>query len=445
MRSRPELWAALAGGACLLAWGACMALMLTQSMSDLLAPVGRAMGWYPRSFAVVLGDLDGDGDLDAYVANGHTDDRGEEDTVWLNDGTGRFADSGQRLGDNTYDSRTVALGDLDGDGDLDAFVGNHNGYSTVWLNDGRGRMSSNGQELYLKEPVNGRLVAMGLYNRSVALGDVDADGDLDAFVANCFGASYNLVWLNDGDGTFSDSGQYLGPLQSRAVALGDVDGDGDLDAVVANGHAPYLGEPNKVWLNDGRGMFADSGQRLGHPAFNSDDSRAIALADLDSDGDLDAFFGNDGPDEVWLNDGSGAFSHSGQNLGNARVQVLYLEDLDGDGDRDAFVGKATTAEVWVNDGAGTFAQSGQSIGYSDRDVVALGDVDGDGDQDVLQMNYDRGYCVWRSDGTGRFLRDSPRGKGLCWLVGGLGVIVPGLLGWWAIRQQRKRRSGEEGG
>ena len=65
---------------------------------------------------------------------------------------------------------------------------------------------------------------------AVALGDVDGDGDLDAFVANSNQA--NRVWLNDGSGTFTDSGQSLGDSSSWAVALGDLDGDGDLDAFV---------------------------------------------------------------------------------------------------------------------------------------------------------------------------------------------------------------------
>ena len=71
-------------------------------------------------------------------------------------------------------------------------------------------------------------------------------------------ASPTRVWTNDGSGTFTDSGQALGNSNSFSVALGDLDGDGDLDAMVAN-----YDQPNTVWTNDGSGTFTDSGQALG--------------------------------------------------------------------------------------------------------------------------------------------------------------------------------------
>jgi hypothetical protein len=91
---------------------------------------------------------------------------------------------------------------------------------------------------------------------------------LDAFVAN-YGQA-NRVWVNDGSGTFTDSGQALGSSDSLGVALGDVDGDGDLDAFVANAT-----QANRVWVNDGSGAFTDSGQALG-----SSVSSGVALGDV---------------------------------------------------------------------------------------------------------------------------------------------------------------------
>ncbi|MBT5381372.1 MAG: hypothetical protein HOL13_00855, partial [Phycisphaerae bacterium] len=86
---------------------------------------------------------------------------------------------------------------------------------------------------------------------SVALGDLDGDGDLDAMIVNY--NNPNFVWTNDGTGTFTDSGQALGAGWGDSVALGDLDGDGDLDAMVMNN-----GQANTVWTNDGTGTFTDS-------------------------------------------------------------------------------------------------------------------------------------------------------------------------------------------
>jgi hypothetical protein len=137
----------------------------------------------------------------------------------------------------------------------------------------------------------------------VQLGDLDGDGDLDAFLANGHEISgvgqSNRVYLNDGTGTFTDSGQKMGKSLSTDVQLADLDGDGDLDAWVTNGtrHFGYVvDQPNDVWLNDGSGVFT-LGQEMGDAA-----SYTVALADIDNDGDLDAFVGNIGQsNQIWIN------------------------------------------------------------------------------------------------------------------------------------------------
>ena len=327
-----------------------------------------------NSLDVALGDLDGDRDLDAFVGNASN----QPDRVWLNDGTGQFTVTAQSLGaSNTYG---VALGDVDSDGDLDAFVANRGQANTVWLNDGAGRFTVTAQSLGVSQSYD------------VALGDVDGDGDLDAFVANS--TLPNTVWLNDGTGAFRDSGQRLGSANSEGVALGDVDRDGDLDAFVANWQ-----QGDEVWLNDGSGTFQDSGQDLGAAA-----SHAVALGDVDGDGDLDAFVGTDLAELVWLNDGTGVFRDSGQELGgsNSWGHDVTLGDLDGDGDLDAFVANPSSQpnRVWLNQGGaqrgtpGVFEDSGQRLGVSSSKGVALGDVDGDGDLDAVVANDGQSNRLW---------------------------------------------------
>ena len=312
---------------------------------------------------VALGDLDGDGDIDAFVAN----NGGQGNRVWLSDGRGRLVDSGQSLG--SASSWGAALADADGDGDLDLFVANTLS-NTVWLNDGTGAFSAGGQALGNAD------------SRDVALGDLDGDGDLDAYFANQDGA--NEIWVNDGTGSFQAGDANLEAGTSWAVALGDLDADGDLDAFVANSGA------NRVWLNDGQAAFTSSGPGLGAAG-----SRGMALGDLDGDGDLDAFVGNEGvlgaPNAVWLNDGHAGFSDSGQGLGGSSCLGVALGDLDGDGDLDAFAANTGAGgalnQVWVNDGSGVFGASAQDLGVLDTSrAVAVGDVDRDGDLDALVAN-----------------------------------------------------------
>ena len=203
------------------------------------------------------------------------------------------------------------------------------------------------------------------------MGDLDGDGDLDAFLAMAGGRNFplaNRVLFNDGSGSFTDTGQSLGDTYSDMVALADLDGDGDLDAFVANDDLFANDPANTVWLNDGSGFFTDSGQRLG-------DSRStdVDLADVDADGDIDAFLANPGvPDDLWLNDGSGFFASSGQPIGGTEQNLqAALGDLDGDGDPDAFlIGGGAGERVYLN---------------ADAEPICPGDLNTDGVVNALDL------------------------------------------------------------
>lgn len=189
------------------------------------------------SNAVALGDLNGDGSPDAFLAVGQSIDANVEYTkdnpnqVWLNDGDGNFHDSGQRLG--MQESLAVALGDLNGDGSLDAVVGNR-GPGELWFNDGSGNFTAGSQSL-------GEGAA-----QSVHLADLDGDGDLDVILA---GEAAAGMWFNDGSGHFNPSNQQIEYGAGGAVAAGNVDGDGSVDVLVV-GMGTY-----QLWRNDGRGRF----------------------------------------------------------------------------------------------------------------------------------------------------------------------------------------------
>lgn len=327
---------------------------------------------------VALGDIDGDGDLDAIVS-------GEMQTVWLNNGSGTFTPHPDTpsFGDDGITSYEVVLGDIDGDGDLDAVVTNFSSASTVWLNDGTGAYSA-----HPTTPSFGGAAAM------ISLGDLDGDGDLD--VINALGLSDQNIWLNDGLGSFTihPTAPSLGnfDLSAYGVNLGDIDNDGDLDVVAAQ-----YGSHANVWLNDGDGVFSP------HPTaatFGTNFSVLNQLGDLDNDGDLDAIMAVQNGYSVWLNDGGGIFSaHSGQTVfGEAGYLVFALGDLDGDNDLDLIApGYYIPNAVWMNDGTGFFTPHPlmPTFGSGEAHSVTLGDIDNDGDLDALvSLLADQTVSIW---------------------------------------------------
>lgn len=337
---------------------------------------------------VALGDLDGDGDADAFVSNSAS----EQNQVWINQGgeqggtAGIYQNSGQPLSNLTQ--RGLALGDLDGDTDLDAFLvrGTATDSYQVWINQGGQQSGNAGTFQQNSFTVNDNLGAL------VVLGDVDGDNDLDAYIPRIFDT--DQLYLNDGSGQFINSGQNLEPGDSLGAGLADLDGDNDLDVFTAVNDGA-----NTVWLNQGglqggtEGVFQDSGQTLaGGQSLN------VALGDLDNDNDIDAFVVNAAENKVWLNQGGsqggtpGTFQANGQLLGFSASTDVQLADLDGDNDLDAFVAEFGPNTVWVNQGGdqggtlGQFMDSGLALGNETSSGVALADVDGDGDIDAFIAN-----------------------------------------------------------
>lgn len=310
---------------------------------------------------VAVGDVNGDSYNDALISNGDTGS-----TLWLNDGKGNLSQSDQGFKASTC----ASFADLNGDGSNDIFF-TEGTTNQVWLNDGKGNFKNTDQKL------------VSFDSSAVGLGDLDGDGDVDAFVTNWSGKP-EQVFINDGQGNFTDSGQKLGNRYGSDVALGDVDKDGDLDALVSNNgeepdNAPVL------WINDGKANFTESSQKWG-----ATNASAVALGDLDGDGDLDAFIANSShrganpANKVWLNNGHGVFTDTGQSLGKAYSLSVELGDLDGDGDLDAFTGSWNERpHIWLNDGKGKFSDSPLILYSPNADGIALADMDGDGDMDVL--------------------------------------------------------------
>ncbi|MEM7067356.1 MAG: choice-of-anchor C family protein [Pseudomonadota bacterium] len=180
------------------------------------------------SLDIVFADVDGDGDLDALIANfeaglGHNE-------LLRNNGSGVFTP--ELLAGGTRGSSAIAAGDLDGDGDVDLIISNTAGeINQVLINDGAGNFTAS------------EITGSAGSSSDVALADIDGDGDLDAVITNNgFGttAEVNQLLINDGTGTFTVSTLAGGGNASNAIAFGDLDGDGSISALDANG-LPRIG------------------------------------------------------------------------------------------------------------------------------------------------------------------------------------------------------------
>ena len=318
-----------------------------------------------RTMDVALGDIDGDGDLDLVGGNWL-----EINKLYRNDGSGGFSATGIAIGSETEGTLSVALGDVDGDGDLDLVSGNSSDTSRLYLNDGSGGFSATG-------------IAIGT-TFSAVFGDVDGDGDLDLVAGNP--GQTNKLYLNDGSGGFSTTGTAIGSEtdDTWSIALADIDGDGDLDVVAGNDS-----QTNKLYVNNGSGGFPATGTAIGS---ETDPTQSVTLGDIDGDGDLDLVVGNySQPNKFYRNDGSGGFSTTGTSIGSEtdRTFSVALGDIDLDGDLDLVAGNdIQTNRLYLNDGSGGFSATGIAIGSETdpTDAVVLDDIDGDGDVDLVTGN-----------------------------------------------------------
>ncbi len=365
-----------------------------------------------KSFAVALGDVDGDGDLDALIGNWGLD------RLYLNDGGGTFVDASFMLPPDPGFTKALALGDLDGDEDLDLLLGQWLfEKNRLFLNDGTGQFLD----------ASSNLPDDADPTRGVTLGDVDGDLDLDILVANGFDQSSppDRLYLNDGRGFFSSAPAQLpvDGLDTEAIALGDVDGDGDLDALLANGQVDHAGEagaalPNRLYLNDGAGTFSVA---VGQLPPDVDDTVAAAFADIDGDGDLDLVLGNawgsldlsEPPDRLYLNDGFGNFSAtSGMLAADGATLAVALFDADADLDIDLVLARGLDRQdrLLLNDGAGVFHDVTHPFPFDhdETNEVLLGDLDGDGMLDLFMANWVDRDRLYLNDGTGPYLDASER-------------------------------------
>lgn len=395
-------------------------------------------------------DYDNDGFMDIYFVNGRwhpdiSDNRGRtlrgklKNALFRNNGDGTFSDVTDKAGVAGYDDSygmAASAADYDNDGHLDLFVCNYGG-CILYHNNGNGTFADVTDKAGVASP-GWALAAPWL--------DYNGDGLLDLFVVHYLeydkgvfqrtGAYYKAdnfpgplsypglpdhLYRNNGDGTFADVTEEAGLWEPAGRGMGavacDIDGDGDIDIYVTNDAMP-----NNLWINDGKGRFADMATATG-TAFGEGgqgvSSMGPFVADLDRNGHLDLLIPDMGYSCLLLQLQKGAFIDITTQSGLAVLCGQYtgwgglLIDFDNDGYADIFIANGDPHHLYIEesviarwDGKSRFIDMARRSGsfFETKHVgrgAAFADFDNDGDLDILVNALNETPHLLRNDGGNR--------------------------------------------
>lgn len=289
-------------------------------------------------------DVDHDGDMDVVVSVEHGVNR-----LYLNDGKGRLTDKPGAFGKVIHDSEHVRAADFNGDGNMDVvFVAEADEVHQLFLGDGKGGFTDVSDRLPAASQGNG--LALGDVNGDNlpdiiigSTGETDYASDAKIIPAR------NLLFLNDPKrpGHFINATDTHLPKtndQTESIALADMDADGDLDMVLAS-----PAHPNRLLLNDGKGRFTDASDRL--ELLVPMETRDVHVLDVNQDGHMDIVFfsitsnnfgwDRDPQTRLLINDGKGRFKDETAKRLPAHVFSSWagtLVDFNSDGKPDLLVG-----------------------------------------------------------------------------------------------------------
>jgi hypothetical protein len=351
----------------------------TQAQFNFAATANAPAGTQPGGLAA--GDFNGDGFIDLATST----DNPDAVSILVNDGSGNFALGFSIPLPNSSSPDSLAAGDFDGDGDDDLIVVLRDRFVVrSLLQTSPGVFDSGGD------------ASVGDRARGIDIADIDADGDLDAGVANRDGNSVTIL-VNNGGGGFAPTTYPVGQ-EPRAVAFGDFDGDGDGDVAVTE----HDDRSVRILINTNNN-FASGAVLAVNPTVRPE---GIDAADLDGDGDVDLAVATSDNDlgintaSIFVNNGGTFSGPTAYALGGSSAGSIVAADFDCDGDMDIAAANedSATMSLIANVGNATFGAAMQLPAGATPEAITATDLDGDGDADLATANRDsNSVSVARND------------------------------------------------